>query len=83
MAKITIDNLAGMTSRGFVEVGEKIDKGFTKVEDNFSEVGVVLKEMLTEIRELRKDGQETKELLKSLAGSLEKRVWSLEQKSGV
>lgn len=78
---MTTDELAGMTERGFTEISDKVDKGFTKTEENFTEMGLVMREMLTEIRELRKDGQEVKEILKNIALSHEARIEKLESKS--
>lgn len=83
--KGTAENLAGMVSRGFSAVDNKIQRGFEKNEEEHREIVAVLKEMIVDMREMNGNVKETKDLVKGLVGTknFEERISRLEKKAGI
>ena len=82
---MTTEKLAGMVQRGFTDLGKSVNRGFTKNEEEHSEIVSVLKELVIDLRKIGGDVHETKEIVKSISQTrnLEERVSKLERKVGV
>ena len=73
--KITIEDLAGMTQRGFIEVGkqfEQVDAQFVEVRQEVAEVKREVAEVKQEVAEVKREVREMKENFSELFTKLDK-----------